>query len=95
MIRQAAWLVDVAANHHLVPMHCLVRSLALAWMLARRGCSTELKLGVRRDDGQFAFRAWVEWRGQTVNDAGRPRDHYALIEPTASQRMPIGDLSNG
>lgn len=81
MVYRQAWLVDVAANHHPVTMLCLARSLALARLLARRGVATDLKLGVRRGEGQFQAHAWVEWRGQPVNDPGEPHTRYSSLEP--------------
>jgi hypothetical protein len=75
-VRRTAWLVSIAANRQPFPARCLARSLALTRLLARRGIATELKIGVRKQD-QFEAHAWVEWRGQIVNDPG---GHYAPLE---------------
>ncbi|MBI3665495.1 MAG: lasso peptide biosynthesis B2 protein [Acidobacteria bacterium] len=85
-IRRTAWLVDVAANHHVVPMRCLARSLALAWMLARRGISTQVKLGVRKDGEQFLAHAWLEWRGERVNDPHQVAQQFVELAPAPSQK---------
>lgn len=53
-------LVDLAARHHLYPMHCLPRSLALEALLARQGTSVEFVIGVRKERGQLAAHAWLE-----------------------------------
>ena len=55
-----------------------------ARMLAPRGLSTELKLGVRRENGRFLAHAWVEWRGRAINDPGEPRGQYAPLQPAAT-----------
>ncbi|MBI3696751.1 MAG: lasso peptide biosynthesis B2 protein [Acidobacteria bacterium] len=81
MIRRTVWLVAVAANHHPIRMRCLARSVALVWMLARRGCATELKLGVRREEERLEAHAWVEWRGEAVNDSPASHDRFAPLEP--------------
>lgn len=47
---------------------CLDRSLALARVLRRSGASPQLCLGVRRDDGELIFHAWLELDGLVVND---------------------------
>lgn len=85
IVRRVTWLVTVAANHHLLPTRCLARSVALTRMLARRGIATDLKLGVRRDDAKFEAHAWVEWRGEIVNDPGGPQGHFATLEATGDR----------
>ncbi len=56
---------------------CLVRSLTLTALLARRGIPTLLVLGVRPDGSQpFLAHAWVEYEGQAVTpDEGYNRLH--------------------
>lgn len=44
---------------------CLVRSLVLTRLLARRGISSSLVIGVRTDHG-FEAHAWVEYAGRPV-----------------------------
>jgi hypothetical protein len=40
-------------------MDCLEQSLALVWMLRRRGQPATLRIGCRRDGPEFRFHAWV------------------------------------
>ena len=61
-------LVAIAAGHHLISAVCLHRSLALLYLLHRRGIAVRLRLGVRRDDRQLKAHAWVEWQGQPVGE---------------------------
>ncbi|MDD4932946.1 MAG: lasso peptide biosynthesis B2 protein [Methylacidiphilaceae bacterium] len=59
--QRAAWLVSAAANHHIKPMTCLERALALQWVLARRGCRATLRFGVQKDEkANLAAHAWLE-----------------------------------
>ena len=51
--------VDRASRYHLRPMRCLNRSLALLWMLRRRGISTALRVGCRRQGDDLDFHAWL------------------------------------
>lgn len=62
-------LVD-RASRHTVANTCLHRSLALWWLLGRRGIDSRLQVGVRRQGGRFEAHAWVEYGGLVVNDAG-------------------------
>ena len=55
---------------------CLTRSLALAWLLKRRGIPFVIRIGVRRgttmgperDSVGFSAHAWVEHDGIVLND---------------------------
>lgn len=53
--------------HSPYPGNCLSRSLALWWMLRRRGVEATLQLGVALA-GPFAAHAWVEVEGLVLND---------------------------
>lgn len=64
-------LVD-AASRHSVTNTCLHRSLALWWLLARRGIASEVRIGTRRLHGRFEAHAWVELAGVALNDRGEP-----------------------
>src|SRR5207302_9584982 len=48
---------------------CLPQSVALAWLLARRGIGSELRLGVRGNDGTFEAHAWLELAGGVLDPA--------------------------
>jgi transglutaminase superfamily protein len=64
-------LVDMAARHT-VKNTCLHRSLALWWLLGRRGLASQIRIGTRRRHGRFEAHAWVERGGMVVNDSGEP-----------------------
>jgi hypothetical protein len=64
-------VVRAAAGNGLVRATCLRRSLALWWLLRRRGIAAEIKVGARRDTPRFMAHAWVAWAdGQSDS----PRD---------------------
>jgi hypothetical protein len=62
----------VARTLTLLPTHssCLVRSLVLLRLLARRGVDSSLVIGVHHEDDSFAAHAWVEYRGIPLLDPG-------------------------
>ena len=79
-IEEVARAVAVAAAHHLYPMRCLARSLALQGLLARRGIGCELRIGVRKDEaGIFRAHAWIEYRGRAVTEAEGIEERYAPL----------------
>jgi hypothetical protein len=81
-VRRIAWLVATAANHHVIRVPCLARSLALARILARRGVDAEVRVGVRPEPGGLAAHAWVEWRGRALNEDAHVHDRFGILEPS-------------
>ena len=55
---------------------CLLRSIALAWLLRRHGIASELRIGVRTQDGRLDAHAWVEAADMVINDSAEVRDTY-------------------
>jgi integrase len=78
---RVAQLLAAAARHHLRPMTCLTRSLALRELLRRQDVPTELRIGVRREDGELRAHAWVEHDGTPVGDS----------DGAASRYLPLSD----
>lgn len=67
--RQIAKVVAMAARHTPTANTCLHRSLALWWVLGRRGLDSRLKMGARMVEGALDAHAWVEHSGVVINDA--------------------------
>jgi hypothetical protein len=72
--------VDRAARHHLYGMTCLRRSLALQWLLSRRGLDTRLQFGVRRENGNLQAHAWLEYEGKSIGETRVPEEQYARLK---------------
>lgn len=47
---------------------CLEQSLALYWLLRRRGIAAQLRVGVQ--PSPFSAHAWIEYHGKPVNEDG-------------------------
>ena len=67
-VREVASLMAKAARHVPGDYTCLHRSMALWWMLRRRGFDGRLRLGVRKGRTAFEAHAWVEYAGDVLND---------------------------
>jgi hypothetical protein len=85
---QIAVAVSRAAAHHLIPMTCLPRSLALQRMLAARGIPAELRIGVRKEPsggGAIAAHAWIEVGGVPVGEPEAIEERFQpfLLRPKA------------
>jgi hypothetical protein len=66
---RTAWIVGAAARHQLWTVSCLERSLVLQSLLDRRTLRTELRIGVRLEDGELRAHAWVEVDGRPLGEA--------------------------
>ena len=67
---------------------CLLESLALWYLLRRRGYDATLYLGARTLLGPFEAHAWVELDGKVLNDAPNVRDVYEPFELAAISARP-------
>jgi hypothetical protein len=79
----AAHVVDLASRYTLVANTCLHRSLALWWLLKRRGLPSQVQFGARKTaTGDFEAHAWVKCEDQVLNDnQGVERDYTPLSWP--------------
>ena len=63
--------VNRAANHVFGPATCLTRSLLLRWLLRRYGTTSDLRIGVRLEEGEFA--RMPGWRKTAFRSMIAPR----------------------
>lgn len=79
-IRPVLKAFGIALRNHYRSMNCLRRSLALVWMLRRRGVAARMVIGVRRDNGEMAAHAWVEAGGRVVGDRPDVGEMYTRLD---------------
>jgi hypothetical protein len=79
-----AHMVNSADRHGLVHPSCLAKSLALWWLLGREGISSELRIGIRKENEKFEAHAWVERDGAAVNEPEEHHQHYAAFDGALS-----------
>ncbi len=78
-------LVGWASRLHLLPMTCLAQSLALRWMLNRRGISSQLRIGAAKVSGTFHAHAWLEMDGEKI---GESKDANGIFQVLAGRFVP-------
>ena len=78
-VLQVAHVVAMASRHTPTPNSCLHRSLALWWLLRRRGFDSHLRFGARRQQSGFEAHAWVEHDGVVVFDDLVPDRDYVRL----------------
>jgi len=79
-LRDLARRVNTAATRGPIRTACLVRSLTLWWLLRRQGIASELRIGVRKDGGELAAHAWVEYAGAVINDSPESIQRFAAFD---------------
>lgn len=77
-------LVNLAARHAPGPATCLTRSLLLRWLLRRRGIESDLRIGVKLDQGRLDAHAWVEVVGVPINDSQDVGQRFAAFSQPLS-----------
>lgn len=77
MASSLALNVEVAARHLFFRTNCLERSLALWWLLRRRGIASDLRIGARKESELFEAHAWIELNGVVLNDSDGAHLHFA------------------
>ena len=78
-VGEVARVVAMAARHAPGDHTCLHRSMALWWMLRRRGFDGRLMMGVRKGDAAFEAHAWVNHAGVVLNDDPAVADRYESL----------------
>ena len=78
--------MDLACVFYFKRVLCLQRSAATASLLRRHGWPAEMVIGVQMLP--FRSHAWVEIRGEVVNDKAYVREIYSVFEPCEPEVRP-------
>ena len=65
---------------------CLPRSLALWWLLRRRGIPANIHVGVKKEKGDFRAHAWVEYQEMVLADSEDVRHRFAPFDHPLGKR---------
>lgn len=82
--QELANIASIAGRHGAIQATCLRQSLLLHWLLRRRGLDPQLRLGVRKHEGDFDAHAWIELDGVAL--AQRDLLHRPLF---AIEKSPV------
>jgi hypothetical protein len=83
-----AHMVNAADRHGPVHPSCLAKSLTLWWLLARQGITTQLRIGIRKNEEKFEAHAWVDRAGAALNEPDEHHHHYAAFDAAFSALPP-------
>ena len=76
---RTAWCVGAAANHHVLTMGCLERSLTLQRLLRRQGVEASLQIGVQKQKDSFEAHAWIEVDGEPIAEPETVAERFLPI----------------
>ena len=78
-----SWAVETAARSVPTAKNCLVRAIAGREMLARRGITSSIRLGVAKNSPNIlSAHAWLECGGMIVTGEGEHRSYAAMPAPS-------------
>ncbi len=77
--RDVAIAVNVAGRRSIWPTSCLRQALALRYFLGRYGIESELRVGVRGGQRDFAAHAWVEKNGVVLIGGEYAGERYVAL----------------
>jgi hypothetical protein len=80
-LRPAKLAASIARRNS--PTACLSASMALWALLLRRGISSELRVGFRRQDDRMEGHCWVEYQGTPLNEKPDVAVTYAVADQSA------------
>ena len=84
-----ARMVNAADRYGLVHPSCLAKSLTLWWLLGRQGISSQLRIGIRKENGKLEAHAWVEREGVALNEPEAHHQRYVAFD-AALASLPEG-----
>lgn len=85
--RAAARMIEAASRHGITRGNCLSKSMALWWLLRRKGINAEPRIGARRAGEGLEAHAWVELGGAILNDEDEVRESFATFEGLLASRV--------
>jgi hypothetical protein len=81
--KRISWAVETAARIVPTAKNCLVRAIAGREMLARRGVSSQIRLGVAKNSPDIlSAHAWLECGSMIVTGEGEHRSYAAMPAPS-------------
>jgi hypothetical protein len=78
--QQAQRLVGYAAQLHLIPMTCLVKSLTLQKILSRQNIPAQVKIGAQKIHDTICAYAWVEVDGKPIGEMDNVAQKFKVLE---------------
>lgn len=86
---QVVSLSEKAGRHHVVPINCLRRCMVQKQLLRWHKINSQLSIGVKKDQGQFAAHCWLVVNNHIINDSPSETARYVELK-----RLQSGDTQD-
>ena len=80
-VRRCQRLVGLASRYHFFSMTCLRQALTLQLLLGRQGFASDLRIGTRKEGGEFQAHAWLEVLGHPVEKRPGEVQRFTILAP--------------
>ncbi len=78
-VEHIVWAVRTTGHHLFPDRPCLPTALTARALLGVLGASTDLEIGVQREDGTLQAHAWLERRGDVLIGGRDARSDYQVL----------------
>jgi hypothetical protein len=65
---------------------CLARSLTAWFLLKKKGIETELKFGMKKENGELLAHAWIEYEGVPLRTDSTAHNEYVAFTDSVIQK---------
>jgi hypothetical protein len=79
-VQQLIKLSESVARHHFIKINCLRRSMVQKSLLVRIGISTQLVIGVKKNQQIFAAHCWLTYQNHIINDTQDNTTEYLALQ---------------
>ena len=80
-VERIVWAVNAVSRRLMARRRCLVRALAVQWMMRRSGHEAQVRIGARMSrDGRLQAHAWVEQSGRVVTGGKHSPEIFAVFD---------------
>lgn len=86
-VLKTTWIVKIASRYTVFWVNCLKESLVLWCLLRCQGITSQLRIGVRRQQGKFEAHAWVEYRNIVLNSSPDASKQFAVLDYQIDARV--------
>lgn len=88
-LKQLIKLSESVGRHHFIQTNCLRRTMVQKSLLNRSGLRTQLSIGVKKSEGEFAAHCWLTYKNQIINDSQDNTNEYITLEKVTSKNLSI------
>ncbi len=87
LINQHSNFLNLYSKHFPFWGKCLAKSLALWFLLANRGIKTDLRFGMKKENGMLRAHAWLEFEGIPLATETEIQENYSFFSESILSQL--------